>query len=117
MNDTAKKVMKLSYLTGAAMAVALLLRREIGWASGLMIGVIWSVFNYSLTLSLFEIALLQKDPKRMGWILMIKFPALYLTGFFILRCGLFPVRSMLAGIGLALLVIGIVSIWPKRRCR
>lgn len=114
MNVTTKKVMKFSYLAGAAMAAALLLRRETGWASGLMIGVIWSVFNYSLTLSIFEIALLKKDPKRMGLILMLKFPALYLAGFLILRAGLFPEMSILAGIGLVLLVIGIVNIWPKR---
>ena len=114
MNATAKKVMKFSYLAGAIIAAAFLLRREAGWASGLMIGVIWSVFNYSLTLTLFEIALLQKDPKRMGRTLMIKFPVLYLAGFFVLRYNLFPVMSILAGIGLALLVIGIVNIWPKR---
>lgn len=114
MNDTTRKVTKFSYLAGAVIAVALLLRRETGWASGLMIGVIWSVLNYSLTLNLFEIALLKKDPKRMGRILMIKFPVLYLAGFFILRSRLFPEMSILAGIGLALLVIGIVNIWPKR---
>ena len=106
--------MKFSYLAGAGFAVVLLLRQEIAWASGLMIGVIWSVFNYSLTLNLFEIALLRKDPKRMGRMLMIKFPVLYLAGFFILQSRLFPVMSILTGIGLALLVIGIVNIWPKR---
>ena len=114
MSDSTRKVMKFSYLAGATIAMALLLRREAGWASGLMIGVIWSVFNYSLTLGLFEIALLQKDPKRMRRILIIKFPALYLVGFFVLRSALFPAMSILAGIGLALLVIGIVNICPKR---
>lgn len=114
MNDTSKKVMKFSYLAGALIAGVLLLRRDVGWASGLMIGVIWSVMNFSLTLSLFEIALLKKDPKRMTMALMIKFPVLYIAGFFILRSGLFPVMSILAGIGLALFVIGVVTVWPKR---
>lgn len=114
MNATAKKVLKISYLAGVAIAVALFLMREIGWAAGLMIGIIWSVLNYSLTLNLFEIAMLQKDPKRMSRTLMIKFPVLYLAGFFILQSRLFPVMSILAGIGLTLLVIGVVSIWPKR---
>lgn len=114
MGDAVKKVMKFSYLAGAAVSIALLLRRDAGSASGLMIGIIWSVVNYSLTIGLFEIALLKKDPKRMTGMLMIKFPALYLAGFFILKCSIFPVISILAGIGLTLLVIGIVNIWPKR---
>jgi hypothetical protein len=114
MNDIARNIRKISYLTGAAIAAALLLRKEAGWASGLMTGIIWCVINYSLTVSLFEMALLQKEPKRVTRALIIKFPVLYLGGFFILKYKLFPVMSLLAGIGLTLLIIGIVNIWPKR---
>lgn len=114
MNDAVRKIMKFSYLAGALIAGILLLRKEVGWASGLMIGIIWSVINFSLTINLFEIALLRKDPKRMTRMLMIKFPVLYLAGFFILTSKLFPLMSIVTGIGLALFIIGIVHIWPKQ---
>lgn len=114
MNDIARSVRKVSYLTGAAIAAALLLRKEAGWASGLMTGIIWCVINYSLTVSLFEMTLLREKPKRMAGALTIKFPVLYLGGFFILKYRLFPVMSLLAGIGLTLLIIGIVHIWENR---
>lgn len=114
MTITVKRVMKASYLTGAAIAFALLLRRQADWASGLMIGIIWCVTNFSLTVDLFETALLRRDPKKLKQALIIKFPVLYLTGFFLLKCKFFPLMSLLSGIGIALLTIGIVSIWPKQ---
>jgi hypothetical protein len=114
MNDAVKNARKISYLTGAAAAIVLFFWNRIDWASGLMIGIIWCVINYSLTVSLFEMALLQKDPKKMTRALMIKFPVLYLGGFFLLKYKLVPVMSLLTGIGFALLIIGIVNIWPKR---
>lgn len=114
MNDTVKKVMKYSYLAGSGIAAALLFRQEVAWASGLMVGVIWSVANYSLTINLFEVALLQKDPKRLTRALMIKFPVLYLAGFFLLKCRFFSPMGILAGVGIALFVIGMVNLWQKR---
>jgi len=114
MTDSVKRVKKLSYLTGAAIAAVLLLKKESGWALGLMAGIIWCVVNYSLTVNLFEVALLQRAPNKLTKMLMIKFPVLYVAGFFILKSGLFPVMSFLAGIGVTLLTIGIANIWPKR---
>ena len=114
MKDIAKRVLKISYLAGATVAILLLLKRHPGWAAGLMIGVVWCVTNYLLTINLFEMALLEKDPKRLAGILIIKFPVLYLSGFFILKYKLFPAMSLLTGIGLTLLIIGVVNLWPKR---
>ncbi|MCX5678162.1 MAG: hypothetical protein NTY76_03530 [Candidatus Omnitrophica bacterium] len=114
MNDIVRSVRKTAYLTGAAAGAMLLFRNEIDWAAGLMAGILWCVINYSLTVSLFEMALLQKEPKRITRALIIKFPVLYIGGFFILKYKLFPVMSLLTGIGLTLLIIGIMNIWPKR---
>ena len=114
MSGSVKKAAKVAYLIGAIIAAIFLLRKEVAWASGFMIGVIWCVLNFTLTVGLFEMALLQKDPKRVGLSLIIKFPVLYLIGFFILISKLFPIMSIMAGIGLALLAIGVVNIWPKR---
>ena len=114
MSDAVKKVLKFSYLIGAVIAGIFLLKKDVAWASGFMIGVIWCVVNFTLTVRLFEAALSRNEPKRIGMSLIIKFPVLYLIGFFILISKLFPMISILAGIGLALLVIGVVNIWPKR---
>ena len=114
MNDAIKRVMKYSYLIGAVIAGIFLLRKEVSWASGFMVGIIWCVLNFIFTVRLFEVALLRKEAKRISMSLVIKFPVLYLIGFFILVSKAFPVMSILTGVGLALLVIGVVNIWPKR---
>ncbi len=114
MNNVVRKVMKFSYLIGSVIAGIVLLQKDLAWASGFMIGVIWCVINFALTVGLFEIAMLRKDPKGVKFSLIIKFPVLYLIGFFILISKLFPIMSILSGVGVALLVIGVVNIWPKR---
>lgn len=109
-----KKVLKYSYIAGAVISAFFIVRKELTWASGLMVGVIWSVANFTLTMNLFEIVLLQKDRKRITRMLLIKFPVLYLAGYLILTSKLFAIGGILTGIGITLLIIGAVTAWPKR---
>lgn len=84
------------------------------WAAGLTMAAIWSVVNFSLVIRIIKIAVL-KEPKTNLWrILMIKFPALYLAGFWILNSRIFPTASILTGMGLAIILIGVVTVWPKQ---
>jgi hypothetical protein len=88
--------------------------REIAlWAAGLTMAAIWSVVNFSLVIRIIKIAVLKEPKTNLRRILMIKFPALYLAGFWILNSRIFPTASILTGMGLALVLIGVVTVWPK----
>jgi len=114
MGDVVKKSMKFSFLAAAAIALILVSRNNSGWAAGLLVAVLWSILNFSLTIRVFEMAILKKDPKKLSAILLVKFPVLYVGGFFILNLKLFPLVSILAGITLTLAVIGITMLLPRR---
>ncbi len=84
------------------------------WTAGLAAAVIWSVVNFSLVIRILKIAVLKEPKVNLRRILMIKFPVLYLAGFWILNLRIFPASSILAGMGLALVLIGVVTIWQKQ---
>ena len=75
---------------------------------------IWSVANFSLVIRILKIAVLREPKTNLRRILMIKFPVLYLAGFWILNSRIFPTASILTGMGLALVLIGAVTVWPKQ---
>jgi hypothetical protein len=85
------------------------------WAAGLTMAAIWSVVNFSLVIKILKIAVLREPKTDLRLILMIKFPVLYLAGFWILNSRIFPTASILTGMGLALVLIGVVTVWPKQR--
>ena len=84
------------------------------WVAGLTMAAIWSVVNFSLVIRILKIAVLKEPKTNLRRILMIKFPVLYLAGFWILNSRIFPTASILTGMGLALLLIGVVTVWPKQ---
>ena len=84
------------------------------WTTGLTVAAIWSVVNFSLVIRILKIAVLRDPKTNLRRILMIKFPALYLAGFWILNSRIFPTASILTGMGLALVLIGVVTVWPKQ---
>lgn len=114
MSESARKVLKISYLLGAISSIAIILKGDSGWACGFMIGIIWCAANYALTIGLFEIAVLKKDARALKRILIVKFPVLYLSGFFIMRSGYFPLMSLLSGAGLVIAVIGVYNTVLRR---
>ena len=113
MNDIAKKTMRFSFFSAATIALVSIARGHPGWAAGILVATFWSVINFSMITGLLEIALLKNSPSRISAILFVKFPVLYLAGYFILTSKLFPVMSILAGVTLTLIAIGMVNIWPK----
>ena len=84
------------------------------WAAGLTMAAIWSVVNFSLVVRILKIAILREPKTNLRRILMIKFPVLYLAGFWILNSRIFPTASILTGMGLALVLVGVVTVWPKQ---
>ncbi len=94
--------------------LALLLSHKTMWAFGLLVGATWSMANLLFTVNILKISVLQKDPAKLSALILLKFPALYLVGFFIISSKLFPAASLLTGLTAVLLIAGISELWLKR---
>lgn len=94
----------------AVSSMALFFIKGWAWASGVCVGGLWVFLNSYFLYQLLEMGLNPK-PKQNNKILMlsiIKFPVLYVTGFFILRTRIFPVYAVLLGLTLYFAALGIV---------
>lgn len=85
------------------------------WLAGLLTGTCWSLVNFWFLFSLLKIGLTGQDKRKLYLILFLKFPVLYTAGFLILISGYFPLLSLLAGLGLGLLLAGATNIWNRRK--
>ena len=115
MKDITKRTMRIAFFSAAAISVVLLIMRKTGFAAGLMTSVVWSVINISLAIHLSTALTKAGATARPYLILCIKFAALYLAGFLIVRYNLFPPVSILAGIALALCAAGIAMVRRKHK--
>ncbi len=82
------------------------------WACGTLIGSLWVFLNSFFLYQLLDMGLHPK-PKQNERILIfsiVKFPVLYVAGFFILRTRAFPVYSVLLGLTLYFAALAIVWI-------
>jgi len=113
MNDTLKKSIKLTVILVLVTALVLALTEKSRFALGLVVSSAWSIINFVLLIKILEIAILHRNKEKLAFILLIKFPFLYLIGFFILTSKFFPAYSLLLGLGSILLIIGGNAIWPK----
>jgi len=80
---------------------------------GFLTGAAWSSVNFLLLVNILKIAILHKPKTKLFLILLIKFPLLYLIGFWLLISGFFPPLSLLAGLTFVLLIVGIMRACPK----
>jgi hypothetical protein len=77
------------------------------YASGIMAGCGWGCLNlFFLTNLITETTNLEGiNKKRVLLLVLLKFPLLYLTGYFLLRINYFPVTSLLMGFTLIFAVV------------
>lgn len=77
---------------------------------GILTGSLWFFLNSFCLYQLLEIGLGDKSKHKESVLIfsILKFPVLYLIGFFILKSRFFPVESLLSGLTLYLLSFGIV---------
>lgn len=83
------------------------------WVFGFITGALWSIANLVFTIHILKISVLKNDPKKLSALIMLKFPVLYLAGFFIISSGIFPVASLLTGLTAVILIAGI-KLWLKQ---
>ena len=87
-------------LTGIACAAAAACGRALG-ACAVSIGVCWAFLNGFFLFQLIGIALNQKhgQQNKIFMLSVLKFPVLYVAGFYILKSRFFPAAGILAGMG------------------
>ena len=113
INSFFKNISFLGITLSAMTALFFLFIKNWIWSVGLLTGSLWVFVNSFFLYQLLEIGL-QPNPKHKEKILIftvLKFPVLYLTGFFILSSRLFPVYSLLLGLTLYFAALGIV--WTR----
>lgn len=110
----------------AALILAILFIKGWIWSAGILTGSVWVFLNSFFLYQLFEMGFhpaldtrnsnsfvkggVNSQPKNKEKILIfsvLKFPVLYLSGFFILRTRFFPVVSLLLGVTVYFVALGI----------
>jgi hypothetical protein len=114
MNEFAIRSVRTTLYTAIAVCVAAMCYRQWWWAAGFMLAALWTTVNFLVTMNLLKTAILQRSKQKLFVSLAIKFPILYLALFLLLTWKRLPVSSVLAGIPLIILVMGVVRVWPKR---
>ena len=71
------------------------------WAAGFLTGATWSFCNFYF--------LFRFISKRQFWMLLVKFPALYIAGFYILRTGFFPISAIVVGFSAYIFILA--GVW------
>lgn len=80
-----------------------------GWMAGITTGAVWMFLNIFFLARLLEMSLgiRPQEKNKVLLLAIIKFPVLYLSGFYLLSSKLFPLYSLLAGLTLTLITFGI----------
>lgn len=69
------------------------------FAFGTLAGVCWAFLNAAVLVQIIRMAATVKQvDRKLAVLLVVKFPVIYLTGFFILRTNFFPVTSLVTGL-------------------
>src|SRR3989338_7776882 len=111
-NHFLKMSAKIGFSLVLALAAGALLLGRASWAGGVMVSACWMFLNIYFLYRLLEVGLKVENSKHPGRLLalsVLKFPVIYLTGYFILKTRFFPIESVLAG--LTLFMIGLGAAW------
>ena len=115
MREKLNKPINISVILVFSLALILAVMRQLPFSAGILVGASWLMANFLLTINLLEIAVLKRTSKKLLLLLLIKFPVLYLLGLLIILRKLFPVASLLTGMSLIILVLGVSGIWPAKQ--
>jgi len=104
------------YFTLAAVSIALIsvYVKDMRWLGGFAVSSSWVAINFLLYVALFDVITSEKNSRKISVLLILKFPVLYLIGFFIIASKMFPAGSIFTGIILTSAVGIGVKLWPSR---
>ena len=110
-NSFFKGVAIAGFILSAAAALVLFFLGHWPWALGVLVSAFWIFLNSFFLFQLLEMSFspAKDKPKERVLILSIlKFPVLYVAGFFILKSRFFPIYSILLGLTLFMLAFSLV---------
>lgn len=67
-------------------------------AAGTVVGGFWIFLNVYFLFRVIEAGMAGRHPKNLLFLAVLKFPVLYVAGYFILKSRFFPVEGVLAGL-------------------
>ncbi len=95
------------------MAGFLCVKKNVAWGIGVMVGGAWSIANVWAMLAIVLAVSNKVAIQKLKWMIFLKYPVLYLAGFFIvLKSGL-PKLGLIMGAVSAFIVGGILVACPK----
>jgi hypothetical protein len=115
MQEFIRKPVRVNIFLVAIAVLVCVAMRKFSFGAGILVGASWIMANFLLTINLLEIAILKRTSKKLLLLLLIKFPVLYISGFLIVFWKLFPTLSLLTGMSIAMLVLGVSGIWLSKR--
>jgi hypothetical protein len=107
------KTLWLATLLSLIIAVITAVCIDIRWGLGFLIGALWSILNFSLTITILAFINSPVSKLKVLSMLIVKFPILYGLGFFILVSHFFTTKSILWGVGTILIVMGLTILCRK----
>lgn len=110
-NSFFKGVAIAGFILSAAAALVLFLLGYWPWALGVLVSTFWIFLNSFFLFQLLEMSFSPAKAKGKDRILILsvlKFPVLYVAGFFILKSRFFPIYSILLGLTLFMLAFSIM---------
>lgn len=99
--------LKVTFITGVLLFPLLWSLGSLNSATGFLAGTMWGILNLALIQQVIvEIVSLKKTNKlKVGLLLLIKMPLLYLIGYEVLKTKYFSILSLLLGFNLIFMVI------------
>lgn len=103
IEDVIKATLAVSFIAGAFLSFFI----DLPSGLGVLAGAVWSCANLFFIKALLQsfIGVRNKNKITIGSILLIKFPLLYLIGYWLLNSNYLPAESLLIGFSLILLVV------------
>ncbi|MFH0855409.1 MAG: hypothetical protein V1869_02680 [Candidatus Omnitrophota bacterium] len=115
MRQRLDRPINISVIAVFSLALIFGVRHNFAFSAGILVGASWLMANFLLTINLLEIAVLKRAKNKLLLLLLIKFPVLYLLGFLVITWNILPVASLLTGMSLVILVLGVSGIWPSKQ--
>ena len=113
LNSFFKMVSFLGFVLSLLASLGLLFFKQWAGAMGILVGAFWVFLNSYFLFQLLEMGLTPKTRQNDKILLfsVLKFPVLYMAGFFILKSRFFPLYGILSG--LTLFVLAFLLAWLK----
>lgn len=110
-NKILKSVAKIGAILTLIISVAAFLTDRTLWAGAVLTGGAWIFLNFYFLFRLLDIGFggVPKQKDRILLLSVLKFPVIYVAGFFILKSRFFPVSGILTG--LTIFFIALVFSW------